>query len=182
MEDGGEPLAPSHICDPGPGVDCTTLDDGSRLLREDTYASGGTDVPASFEERTVTLATPDGWQIDVIARNTTDEKEGDVVADEPVLTLDEMQALATSEVWSGDGQSTGTALQPGDERSQRPPVLAHPVDEAGVDRVVLEAVGAPDEELLVAQQVDARVVGVVAARRGLELVAADLEAVLLRAA
>ncbi len=75
VEDGGEPLAPSHICDPGPGVDCTTLDDGSRLLREDTYASGGTDVPASFEERTVTLATPDGWQIDVIARNTT-RREG----------------------------------------------------------------------------------------------------------
>ena len=46
----------------------------------------------------------------------------------------------------------------------------------GVDRVGLEAVVAADEELLVAQQRDPRVVGVVAARCGLELVAADLEA------
>ena len=45
------------------------------------------------------LATYDGWQIDVIARNTTDEKQGDVVADEPVLTMAEMEALATSDAW-----------------------------------------------------------------------------------
>ncbi len=99
VEDGGAPLAPSHVCDPAPDVDCTTLDDGSRLLRQEAYASGGAGVPDSFQERTVTLATADGWQIDVIARNTTDEKQGDVVADSPVLTLEQLQALATTDAW-----------------------------------------------------------------------------------
>ena len=99
VEDGGEPLAPSHICDPGPDLDCTTLPDGSRLLREEVRPGGGQGVPKTFLERSLTLATYDGWQIDVIARNTTDEKQGDVVADEPVLTMAEMEALATSDAW-----------------------------------------------------------------------------------
>lgn len=99
VEDGGQPLAPSHVCDPAPDVDCTTLADGSRLLRQEAYASGGTGVPETFQERTVTLATADGWQIDVIARNTTGEKEGEVVAPEPVLTLEQLQALATTDAW-----------------------------------------------------------------------------------
>lgn len=99
VEDGGAPLPPSHICDPAPDVDCTTLDDGSRLLRQEAYASGGVGVPDTFQERTVTLATADGWQIDVIARNTTAEKEGQVVAPAPVLTLEQLQALATTDAW-----------------------------------------------------------------------------------
>ena len=61
--------------------------------------AAGTGVPKTFLERSLTLATYDGWQIDVIARNTTDEKQGDVVADEPVLTMAEMEALATSDAW-----------------------------------------------------------------------------------
>ena len=100
VEDGGQPLAPSHICEPEVEPDCTTLPDGSRLLRD-----GGT--PLGWDrraggpvlERSLALATYDGWQISVIARNTTDEKQGEVVADEPVLTMEEMQALATSTAW-----------------------------------------------------------------------------------
>ena len=99
VEDGGQPLAPDFVCEPGPEADCTTLPDGSRLLREEARPAGGTGVPETFEERSLTLATYDGWQIDVIARNTTDEKRGDVVADEPVLTMAEMEALATSTAW-----------------------------------------------------------------------------------
>lgn len=99
VADGGQPLAPSHICEPEVEADCTTLPDGSRLLREEVRPSGGTGVPESFLERSLTLATHDGWQISVIARNTTDEKQGEVVADEPVLTMAEMQALATSTAW-----------------------------------------------------------------------------------
>jgi hypothetical protein len=99
VEDGGQPLAPSHICEPGVEPDCTTLADGSRLLREDVRPSGGTGVPADFLERSLTLATHDGWQIDVIAFNSTGEKEGVVVADEPVLTMAQMEALATSPQW-----------------------------------------------------------------------------------
>src|SRR6478672_8071688 len=99
VADGGQPLAPSHICEAGPDVDCTTLPDGSQLLREDVRPSGGTGVPETFLERSLVLATYDGWQISVIARNTTDEKQGEVVADEPVLTMEEMQALATSDAW-----------------------------------------------------------------------------------
>ncbi len=99
VEDGGQPLAPSNVCEPGPDQDCTTLPDGSRLLREEVRPGGGTGVPDTFLERSLTLATYDGWQISVIARNTTDEKQGDVVAAEPVLTMAEMQALATTDAW-----------------------------------------------------------------------------------
>jgi hypothetical protein len=99
VQDGGRPLTPSHICEPGVEDDCTNLPDGSRLLREETFASGGSGVPETFLERHLVLATTDGWQVDVTARNTTAEKEGEVVADEPVLTMAEMQALATSTEW-----------------------------------------------------------------------------------
>lgn len=99
VQDGGRPLTPSHVCEPGVEDDCTNLPDGSRLLREETFASGGTGVPETFLQRHLTLATTDGWQVDVTARNTTAEKEGEVVADEPVLTMAEMQALATSTDW-----------------------------------------------------------------------------------
>ncbi|MBD3923686.1 hypothetical protein IEZ26_03565 [Nocardioides cavernae] len=99
VADGGEPLPPSHVCDPAPDTDCTTLPDGSRLLREEVRPAGGTGVPTSFQERTLTLATADGWQIDVIARNTSGEKEGSVMWDQPVLTMEEMQAIATSDAW-----------------------------------------------------------------------------------
>ena len=99
VQDGGQPLAPSGLCEPNPDQDCTTLPDGSRLLREEARPGGGTDVPESFLERSLTLATADGWQIDVIARNTTDEKQGDVVAADPVLTMAEMEALATADAW-----------------------------------------------------------------------------------
>lgn len=99
VEDGGQPLPPSHICEPSVEDDCTTLPDGSRLLREETFAGGGTGVPDTFLQRSLTLATADGWQIDVIAFNSTGEKEGTVVADEPVLTMAQMEALATSDAW-----------------------------------------------------------------------------------
>ena len=99
VEDGGQPLPPSHICEPAVEDDCTDLPDGSRLLREDVRPSGGTGVPPTFLERSLTLATGDGWQIDVIAFNSTGEKEGVVVAPEPVLTMAEMEALATSTAW-----------------------------------------------------------------------------------
>lgn len=99
VADGGQPLAPSHICETAVEPDCTTLSDGSRLLREDVRQSGGTGVPPTFLERSLTLATDDGWQIDVIAYNSTGEKEGVVVAPEPVLTMAEMEALATSDAW-----------------------------------------------------------------------------------
>lgn len=101
VEDGGEPLAPSFVCDPGAEVDCTTLADGSRLLREETFPGGGAGVPGSFLQRSLSLATADGWQIDVIAFNSTGEKEGVVVSPEPVLTMAEMEALATSDAWFG---------------------------------------------------------------------------------
>lgn len=99
VQDGGQPLTPNHICEPGVEDDCTNLPDGSRLLREETFASGGTGVPDSFLERHLALATTDGWAIDVTARNTTAEKDGEVVAAEPVLTMAEMQALATNGDW-----------------------------------------------------------------------------------
>ena len=56
-------------------------------------------MPETFLERSLTLATYDGWQIDLIARNTTDEKQGDVVSAEPVLTMAELETLATSGAW-----------------------------------------------------------------------------------
>jgi hypothetical protein len=99
VQDGGRPLTPSHVCEPGVEDDCTDLPDGSRLLREETFASGGTGVPDTFLQRHLTLATTDGWQVDVTALNTTAEKDGDVVTDEPVLTMAEMEALATSADW-----------------------------------------------------------------------------------
>ena len=41
-------------------------------------------MPAAVLERSLTLATGDGWQIDVIAYNSTGEKDGAVmVAPEP---------------------------------------------------------------------------------------------------
>ncbi len=99
VEDGGQPLAPSHICEPEVEDDCTTLPDGSRLLREEVRPGGGAGVPDTFLERSLTLATYDGWQIDVISYNSTGEKEGVVVAPDPVLTMAEMEALATSDAW-----------------------------------------------------------------------------------
>ncbi|WP_457207380.1 hypothetical protein [Nocardioides sp. P5_C9_2] len=99
VADGGRPLSPDFLCEPGPDVDCTTLVDGSRLLRQEAYASGGDGVPNAVQERTASLATWDGWQVDVIATNTPAEKSGEVVADEPVLTLEEVTALATSPEW-----------------------------------------------------------------------------------
>jgi hypothetical protein len=98
VEDGGQPLAPSHICEPSPGVDCTTLPDGSRLLREDVepFVSGSLISPT---ERSLTLATADGWQIDVVAPNTGRDDGADVTWNDPVLTMDEMEALATSDAW-----------------------------------------------------------------------------------
>ncbi|WP_107773800.1 hypothetical protein [Nocardioides sediminis] len=99
VQDGGRPLTPSHICEQGVEDDCTTLPDGSRLLREETFASGGTGVPDTFLQRHLVLATTDGWQVDVTARNTTGEKDGEIVTDEPVLAMAEMQELATSTEW-----------------------------------------------------------------------------------
>jgi hypothetical protein len=99
VEDGGRALSPDFLCEPGPEVDCTTLPDGSRLLRQEAYPSGGAGVPDAVQERTVTLATWDGWQVDVIATNTPAEKSGEVVAAEPVLTVAELEALATSQEW-----------------------------------------------------------------------------------
>jgi hypothetical protein len=99
VADGGQPLAPSHICEPSPGVDCTTLPDGSRLLRQDVEPFVSSEVTAAPTERSLTLATADGWQIDVISRNTGREKGTDIMWNEPVLTMDEMEALATSDAW-----------------------------------------------------------------------------------
>lgn len=99
VQDGGQPLAPAFVCEPTNEDDCTTLPDGSRLLREESSPSGGVGVPETFLQRSLTLATADGWQISVIARNSSGEKDGVVVAPEPVLTMAEMQALATSTAW-----------------------------------------------------------------------------------
>jgi hypothetical protein len=99
VADGGQPLAPSHICEPSPGVDCTTLPDGSRLLREDVEPFVSSDVTATPTERSLTLATADGWQIDVIAPNTGRQGGADIMWNEPMLTMAEMEALATSDEW-----------------------------------------------------------------------------------
>ena len=99
VEDGGPTAVAGLPVRARPDVDCTTLPDGSRLLRQEAYASGGAGVPDAVQERTATLATWDGWQVDVIATNTPAEKSGEVVAPEPVLTLDELTALATSDAW-----------------------------------------------------------------------------------
>ena len=101
VEDGGDPLAPDFLCEPGVETDCTTLPDGSRLLREEVRPVRTNGAGDTLLEQSVTLATYDGWQISVIARNSTGEKAGAVVADEPVLTLAEMEALATSQEWYG---------------------------------------------------------------------------------
>ncbi|TGN63480.1 hypothetical protein EXE59_05590 [Nocardioides eburneiflavus] len=97
-EDGGQPLAPSHICEPSPGVDCSTLPDGSRLLRNDVepFVSGALIAPA---ERSLTLATADGWQIDVVSPNTGRDKGRDITWNEPALTMAEIEALVTSDEW-----------------------------------------------------------------------------------
>jgi hypothetical protein len=99
VQDGGRPLTPDHICEPGVEDDCTNLPDGSRLLREETFPGGGEGVPETFLQRHLVLATTDGWQVDVTAHNSTAEKDGEVVAEEPVLTMAEMEALATSADW-----------------------------------------------------------------------------------
>lgn len=99
VEDGGEPLAPSHLCEPRSETGCSTLSDGSRLLREEMRPVGRNGAGDMLLERSLTLATYDGWQISVIARNSTGEKVGAVVADEPVMSMAEMEVVATSPDW-----------------------------------------------------------------------------------
>src|SRR5690606_16429603 len=73
-----------------------------------------------------------------------------------------------------DSLRLGPRGQPREQRTQALPVGAYALHQVGPDRVGLEAVGAPDEELLVAQQLDPRVVGAPAAGCRLHAVAADL--------
>lgn len=99
VEDGGKPLAPSFLCEPSVESDCTTLPDGSRLLREEVREQGGGGVPPTFRERSLAYATADGWQISVIALNSSGEKEGQVVTAEPALTMAQMETLALTDAW-----------------------------------------------------------------------------------
>ena len=82
-----------------PPSDCAQLTDGSWLLRQDTFSTGGVGVPKTDVERDITFATVDGWQIDAAAYNTSEEKTGEQVTEEPVLTMAELEALVTSPVW-----------------------------------------------------------------------------------
>ena len=60
---------------------------------------GGDGVPPDFRERSLAYATADGWQISVIALNTSGEKEGEPSTAEPVLTMAQMEALALTDAW-----------------------------------------------------------------------------------
>ena len=104
------------------------------------------------------------------------------LAPEPPLSVGPAGRAGRTNEWLSSASADLDRAQPGDQRAQGLPVLAYPVEEPGVDGVGLEAVRPVGDELLAAQQLDPRVVGVVAARRGLEPVAADLEAVLLELA
>lgn len=100
-QDGADPFGPGYVCRgsfPSPS-DCAQLTDGSWLLRQDTFSTGGVGVPKTDVERDITFATVDGWQIDAAAYNTSEEKTGEQVTEEPVLTMAELEALATSPVW-----------------------------------------------------------------------------------
>ncbi|QIG42179.1 hypothetical protein G5V58_04845 [Nocardioides anomalus] len=79
-----------------PPLDCTQDPGGWRSV---SHPSQGADAPASHQELYVRLFTDDGYVITVDSYNTPGEKAGDVVADEPVLSLDASLALARSEAW-----------------------------------------------------------------------------------
>ena len=73
----------------------------------------------------------------------------------------------------------GGVPEPCQDWLQRAPVGTDPVDQLGRVDELLEAVGLGHEELLVAQELDARVPGVVAAGSGLQRLATDLPTRLL---
>jgi hypothetical protein len=94
----GTDYSPARACDfPG----CHELTDGSWLwLRS---GDGGDGVANSFGFRAnwATVFTVDGWMLTVEATNSVDPDAGrpDVVSEQPVLSRQEVEALATSDIW-----------------------------------------------------------------------------------
>ncbi|TNM37438.1 hypothetical protein FHP29_16560 [Nocardioides albidus] len=80
--------------------DCRELADGSWLWPRSGDGGDGSDT-SGFMGNWAGLFAPDGWMVDVSAFNTSDPepRAPDVIADEPPLTLDQVTALATADLW-----------------------------------------------------------------------------------
>lgn len=84
-----------HPMDPG----CHALPDGSWIDTWNEHPEGGTGTPANEVENRVSYWRTDGWRIYSSALNSTEEKGKTVVAVHPPLTVAQLQALATSDIW-----------------------------------------------------------------------------------
>lgn len=78
---------------------CEQQTDGSWLWARS--GSGGDGSPSAMAGNWATRYTVDGWEVHADAFNVVDDDalEGDRVADEPVLTLEQVTAIANSDVW-----------------------------------------------------------------------------------
>ena len=74
-------------CRPGP--------DGTVIA---TSSSTNPAVDGGTDERSVWVFRPDGWDVLVMAYNGP-AKAGPVIADEPPFSLQELQQIASSDVW-----------------------------------------------------------------------------------
>lgn len=78
---------------------CHALPDGSWVETFDERPEGG-GAPASEVENYVGYWRTDGWRIYASALNSTQEKgDGTVVSQHPPLTVEQLQAIATSDIW-----------------------------------------------------------------------------------
>lgn len=79
--------------------DCIQRPDGTWLWARS--GSGGDGSPSAMDGNWATRYTTDGWEVHADAFNVVDENAFEVerVADEPVLTLDQVTAIALSDVW-----------------------------------------------------------------------------------
>ena len=81
-----------------PGSTCTQLPDGSTLLR---WSETGPAVDGAVSGQGASLFTDDGWEVFAISYNAADGKDSPVLADDPPLTLAQLEQIVRDDAWFG---------------------------------------------------------------------------------
>jgi hypothetical protein len=85
----------AETCGPAGGK-CVQLPDGSLLFRSEET---GPAVDGAVTGRGAFLFTTDGWEIFVMSYNAADGKDSPPLADEPPLSLDQLEQIVTGDTW-----------------------------------------------------------------------------------
>ena len=121
-----------------------------------------------------------GYVVDAISYNAAEGKDVAPLMDAPPISLDQLTEIARSDVWFS-WELAAVAIHDTSGFTARQSSRTWS-SSSGVWMNGSKPYCCAGDELLAAEQLDPRVVGVVPTRRGLQLVAADLEARLLELA